>query len=719
MKKKFMDTPLLIAIGGLIIYLIPFILSGEDSVFLIHDNLDSSFVYHVILDQEKSTFNLNPEKKIDRMMGEMPRMAYPTVFSIKSIIFALFNPFSAYLLNFLFVHILAFAGMYLLLRSHLLIEEENRWIVAFTSFCFSIIPFYSIYGISCAGTPLLLYAFLNLKKLRRIYFSYFLIVLFCLYSSLVLTGVFAIILLTAYLLINLYKHRKFYRKFAAGTGLMIGVYSVASYQLIYQFFFKSGFVSHRSEFIIERWDFETMINNASDFFWDLQYHASSPLGFILVPALFSVIIGTITKHKLTSSIITLFIANVVIAFIYGLFNWEGLEFLRKAFPIFNTFQWNRFYFLSPLIWLIQLAFALTIIKDSLSGINSKFALLVFICCAQVFYIWRSNTELRETSYNLLSNEKVGWTYRQFFAEDIFSEIKTYINKPLNSYRVASIGMHPAVALYNGMYTIDGYLPSYPLGYKRDFNKIITSEIEKAEHLKLYFNEWGSRCYLLANELSHNFTVDKQSGLVLKDLRYDFTEGPKVDYILSAVQIENPEMIKLQFLRSFETAQSKWKIFLYQVQDERSFNSSMSTTVIVKVQARMHDMFQLFFVPDGESNYSEENSIRMTVNGKETIQTVRFQLPESVKEIGRLRLDVGRNPDQKTLLIESILIKKRDNERLVIMESLSYNHFITNIGSSYNLQIIEGKFNPYFEFDPQSIQSINHLLQLSSTTPNKQ
>ncbi len=710
MKKKFIDKPLLIAIGGLIIYLLPFVLSGENSVFVIHDNLDSSFIHHVILDQEKNTFTLNPEEKIERMMEDIPRMAYPTVFSVKSIFFVLFNPFLAYLINFLFVHVLAFVGMYLLLRSHLLTEEENRWIVAFTSFCFSIIPFYSIYGISSAGAPLLLYAFLNLKKLRLINFSYLLIVLFCLYSSLVLIGVFAISLLTVNLLFNLYINRKFDKHFAAGIVLMIGVYSVANYQLFYQFFFKSGFESHRSEFIIERWDFETMINNASDFFWNLHYHASSPLGFFLIPALFSVIIGISIKHKLASTIITLFIANVIIALIYGLFNWEALDFLRKTFSIFNTFQWNRFYFLSPLIWFIQLAFALTVIKDSLSGINSKIALLVFICSAQVFYIWRSNTELRETSHNLLSSEKIGWTYRQFFAEDIFRDIKTYINKPLDSYRVASIGMHPAVALYNGMYTIDGYLPSYPLSYKKEFSKIITAEIEKSSHLKSYFNDWGSRCYLFANELSHNFTVDKQQGAVLKDARYDFTEGPKVDYVLSAIRIENPGMINLQFLSSFETKQSKWRIFLYKIQDESSFNLSTSTSICVKVQSSKNDIFQLFFVPEGESNYAEENSIRMNVNGKERVQTVRFLLPDSIKRISRLRLDVGRNPEQDPMLIESIDIKKGDNNLQVELKNLSSNQFISKIEGRYHLRVYEGKFNPYFEFDPQSIQFINQLME---------
>ena len=42
--------------------------------------------------------------------------------------------------------------------------------------------------------------------------------------------------------------------------------------------------------------------------------------------------------------------------------------------------------------------------------------------------------------------------KEFFAEEQFKEIKEYINGQPEEYRVASIGIHPAIAQYNGFFT---------------------------------------------------------------------------------------------------------------------------------------------------------------------------------------------------------------------------------------------------------------------------
>ncbi|MDA6131502.1 DUF6044 family protein, partial [Escherichia coli] len=60
------------------------------------------------------------------------------------------------------------------------------------------------------------------------------------------------------------------------------------------------------------------------------------------------------------------------------------------------------------------------------------------------------------------------TVRQFYAEEQFSAIKEYIGLPQEDYRVASIGLHPAIAQYNGFYTLDSYNNFYPLTYKYQF-----------------------------------------------------------------------------------------------------------------------------------------------------------------------------------------------------------------------------------------------------------
>lgn len=70
------------------------------------------------------------------------------------------------------------------------------------------------------------------------------------------------------------------------------------------------------------------------------------------------------------------------------------------------------------------------------------------------------------------------TFREFYASEQFKEIKEYIGRPQDSYRVASIGLHPSIAQYNGFYTLDTYNNLYPLSYKYEFRKIIEKELEK-------------------------------------------------------------------------------------------------------------------------------------------------------------------------------------------------------------------------------------------------
>ena len=66
--------------------------------------------------------------------------------------------------------------------------------------------------------------------------------------------------------------------------------------------------------------------------------------------------------------------------------------------------------------------------------------------------------------------------------------------PVEDYRVASIGIHPAIAQYNGFYTLDTYNNFYPLSYKHEFRKIIEKELEKNKKIRNYFDAWGGRCY---------------------------------------------------------------------------------------------------------------------------------------------------------------------------------------------------------------------------------
>jgi hypothetical protein len=169
-----------------------------------------------------------------------------------------------------------------------------------------------------------------------------------------------------------------------------------------------------------------------------------------------------------------------------------------------------------------------------------------------------------------TNEQIDYgdvpSYKQYFAQKEFSDIKNYIGLPQDQYRVVSIGLHPDIAQYNGFYTLDTYNNFYPLSYKHQFRKIIAPELNKSPDLKSYFDQWGGRCYIFVSELGENYMFSKNSTKQIKHLQLNTAVLKQMGgkYILSAVPIMNFKENHLAFEKSFESKDSYWKIYLYKV-----------------------------------------------------------------------------------------------------------------------------------------------------------
>lgn len=158
------------------------------------------------------------------------------------------------------------------------------------------------------------------------------------------------------------------------------------------------------------------------------------------------------------------------------------------------------------------------------------------------------------------------TFREFYSCLLFSDIKRYINKPLDSYRVVSIGIHPSIALFNGFYVLEAHLPNYSLEYKHKFRKIIEKELSKNRELRGYYDNWGCRCYVFVSELGPNYLVQKGKNIKIRNLELNTAVFEKLGgkYILSTAEIMNYRKNHLIFLKAFERDTSPWKIYLYEV-----------------------------------------------------------------------------------------------------------------------------------------------------------
>jgi hypothetical protein len=158
------------------------------------------------------------------------------------------------------------------------------------------------------------------------------------------------------------------------------------------------------------------------------------------------------------------------------------------------------------------------------------------------------------------------TYRQFFAQALFSQIESYINKPNDAYRVVSIGLHPSIAQFNGYYTLDSYQVNYDLDYKNSFRRIIAPELDKNDELKGYFDDWGNRCYIFVDELGKGKLFGKNENIKIRklDLNTQALKEMGGEYIFSSVAIENYQENHLTFESRFTNDDSFWDIYLYRV-----------------------------------------------------------------------------------------------------------------------------------------------------------
>ncbi len=154
----------------------------------------------------------------------------------------------------------------------------------------------------------------------------------------------------------------------------------------------------------------------------------------------------------------------------------------------------------------------------------------------------------------------------FMLQNNLKDIKGIHRDPQYSYRVASIGLHPAISQYNGFYTLDTYNNVYPLEYKYKFRKIIAKELEKNKQLRKYYDEWGSRCYIFVNELSKTYEFTKDQNIKVRHLQLNTNQFKEMGgrYIFSSVPILNAKDNNLALLKEFNHKESAWKIYLYQV-----------------------------------------------------------------------------------------------------------------------------------------------------------
>ncbi len=541
----------------------PFFVLGEGSVFEIHDQLDESMMNYVLtakhLGEGASIF---PE-----MLGGVNASGMLPAAVLFVPLYRLLPVFAAFILQYGICFLSAFFGMYLCVRE---ITKSSILALAMGG-CFCMLPTYPIYGLTMLGIPLVLYAFLCLLKEKRKKTAYVLIAFFGMTSHLVCTGYAVLFFWAAFLLSSMIK-RKVKLSLIIGFIELMGIYVIVNHSLFWELLAGNGdYASHREE----------MVQYAQPFFstvWDVfvnsAQHAPSLHKYLILPILILVLAGAFLKKdhtlkRLYRASAAGFVLLAGIALFYGICKSSLVTELKNGTTGFlRYFQAERFYWLYPAAWYLEFSLAFCVWWKKGKAWLVKAGVLCLLLLPTINLI--KVHSYFYTNINQINNgsQITGYvTWESYYAEDLMQELEDAIGRNMEEYRVAHLGISPAPALMHGFRTADGYSNNYPLEYKHRFRQVIQRELAKNEETRLYFDEWGSRCYLFNSITGTYWSVAKNSGVTYEglELNMEALKGLGCEYLFSGGEILDADRMGLAGMGYYETETSYWGIWLYRIQ----------------------------------------------------------------------------------------------------------------------------------------------------------
>lgn len=537
----------------MLISFIPYFILGEGAAIRVFDNLDGEIIYKILT--ARKGYWLNYDAVIPEIMNGLPRFCITSGLNFTTLMFGLFPPFIAYLVNDFIMRLIGFVGMYFLLKHHILSQNNKNNIIAFLISCgYVLIPYFTIYGLTDLGQPLLLYGFLNILKRQHTKWDYVWIIMFPFFSSFVLSGFFVGVMMGILWIIWCIREKKF----LLIPFLTVLLYALCSLLVEFNMIIPilKNFHSHREEAIFPK-EGGSFIFFTLKQLWETYIHPGQfftlPIWLLVIPSL------ALSKRHVMIKTLGLFLLFYLFIMLFFYFC-----------PSIKGFRLSRFYHLLPLCWMLLFAVGAQNLWSQ--GKFQRYWVLVILIGQISFLMFRSVNYA--TSNNIRNS--IGWTasynypsYHSFYAEDLFKDVAEYIGKKKEDYKVLNVGILPAVAQYNGFYTLDSYQNNYPLKYKHDFRKIIEKELNKNEFIKNIYDTFGNWCYVFPAEVSPVVIIEGKIGkdIILHDLILD-NAAMKVlhcNYVFSAVQIAHCEKSGLRLLNVFKDKNAHWDVWLYEVE----------------------------------------------------------------------------------------------------------------------------------------------------------
>ena len=579
---------------------------GKNCVFEINDQLDETLFTYVL----NAKYMFQNVREYPELLGGVPTGGMTVSSWIFVPLYRILPVFQAFMVQFAIVMTTAYLGMYLCVKE--LTDSSILGAICGTMFMF--LPYQPVYGLSIVGGPLIFFAFLCIYKEKHLILSHILIWYFALGANLVLLGYVALgLAVCADIWITLKWHfsdrkkdeteaelsnkqtpdqqiqnqkkskeeiKKRNKRFYLSTLELLIAYIIINLSLFRELILgNGGYVSHREEMVVAGGDFWY---SAKEVFLHSAQHAPSLHEKLILPILLVMIVYGFLWKRLDKDcrniyiwLVTIFVVNLLVAFFYGFCQSSiVVDFRNSVTGFLHYFSAYRVYWLYPTSWYVSLGLAAALAwkthgkcPDVLAG------MLILVVMLPIAWNIRQNSNwiLNKSQYK--NNCNVGlMSWKDYFAEDLMAEIRDAIREETgmeqSEYRIASLGMCPAVPLEAGFYCIDGYSNNYSLEYKHQFREIIEKELEKCPDMRTYFDDWGSRCYLYTQESQNYYYLKKDADFRYQNLELNTGKMKQMgcDFLFSAAEIvpENAEKLGLTLQGVYDTEDSYYRIWVYKI-----------------------------------------------------------------------------------------------------------------------------------------------------------
>lgn len=561
----------------------------EQSYIQVHDNLDL-FVPHFQMLKNNNAFFAHGT--VLPMIGGLSRDLFGSEFSLYNIFYAIFPSFVAYMIGYALKIVIGMTSMCLLGKDIYGDKYiEYKPIIMVVGLGYGLIPVFPTYGIAFTSVPVIIWlvrrlhigASLAVNRDRHNVFVRIMLYLgvFCypLISYFSYHGFFILCYMVCAVIILWIKDKKFPLSTFISICVLAAGYVVFEYRLFSAMLFDDT-VTIRSTMVHGDVTVVEALKLAVGEFFRASFHSQDSHTYVILPV---VLIGLViinvlniragkARKCITEPINLVMLVIIFNCLIYGFYEFKPFrDIIETLISKLTGFDFSRTSFFNPVLWYMALAIVCIRLIDSgiknaklYAGAIATVAVVAVMLAPQVY------NDFYYTCYNqayklLLHKETSTLNYEEFYSEEFFEDIKSDMNYE-GEWSVA-YGLHPAVLVYNGFSTLDGYLGMYSQDYKDKWAAVEAPAFEGSPYFKTYFEEWGARVCLYSGSDENTYDAVRIMELNDKRLMADTDKLKELGcrYIISRVEFDNADEAGVTLYKTYTDSNGPYTIYVYMLE----------------------------------------------------------------------------------------------------------------------------------------------------------